>query len=302
MSWLEPLPRDAWELRLQRLALAVLIVLRLPNLPRDVSQPFPAGIARWIDFTFLADSRIDVCVSTLFAGALALYVLGRALPLATGILMAVWVAYGALANSQGGIGHHTQLLGLVLLAQCLAHLRAALARLPAARRAAAAQALAVDYTVQVIVACYVLAGLMKVVLSRGLWFVQIPFIASDIAKTHSQVYASTGELALLGRADWLATFALSHPMLMRLLVGPSLLLELCTPLALLGRRSALLIGLGLIAMHRGIDFLMLIQFRENEALVWIYLVNLPWLLVCGARALRGRLAVRTPRPLPGAEA
>jgi hypothetical protein len=281
MSWWREAPhREPWELRLQRLGVALLLAWRLPALPGYPSQPFPVGVATWIDFSFMVDPEWTVWLNALFVVALLLYVLGRAMPLAVGALLVLWVGRGALASSQGGFDHFTQLLGLVLLAQWIAYLRAAVARRRSGLAAQAGDELAVDYSMQMIAAAYLLAAAMKLILSRGQWVLQLPYIASDILKLHGQLYATFGDAALLARGDTLANLVLQHPLLTQLLIGPTWLLELCVPLALLGRLPALLIGLGLLAMHYGIDWLMLINFRENQALLWIYFVNLPWLLVC----------------------
>ncbi|MDX2170850.1 MAG: hypothetical protein SF182_27530 [Deltaproteobacteria bacterium] len=275
--WREPPPRATWELRLQRLGVALLLAWRLPALPVYPSQPFPVGVATWIDFSALATPAWAPWLTAAFAIALVLYVLGRAMPLAVGVLLVLWVGRGALASSQGGLDHTTQLLGLVLLAQWIAYLRAALARRQGGLAVAAGDELAVDYSMQTIAAAYVLAAGMKLVISRGGWIAQLPYISSDVLKLHGQLYASLGDAALLARGDTLADLIWSHPLLTQLLIGPTWLLELLAPLALLGRLPALLIGLGLLAMHQGIDWLMLINFRENQALLWIYFVNLPWL-------------------------
>lgn len=278
--WREAPPRDGWELRLQRLGVALLLAWLLPAMPTYPSQPFPIGIATWMDFTFLADPDWTPWITALFVVALLLYVLGRAMPFAVGALLFLWVGHGALSNSQGGIDHYTQLLALVLLAQWIAYLRAAIAGRRGGLAPRAGDELAVDYSMQTMAAAYLLAAAMKLVLSRGQWILQLPYMASDLLKLHGQTYATSGDAALLARGDMLAELVIGHPLLTQVLVGPAWLLELCAPLALLGRLPALVIGLGLVAMHCGIAWLMLISFRENLGLVLIYFVNLPWLLVC----------------------
>lgn len=270
--------RDVWELRLQRLAFAALVLLSFHAEPRFSGQPFPVGIATWVDFTFLGVSWPWVDLALL--AALACYVAGRAMPLATAVIAGLYIGAGALAYSQGSLQHRTQLLALVTLAQFAAYALVAVRRRPTDD----GDALATHFSLEVIAASYVLAGLMKVVLSRGQWLAQVPMVVVDIAKAHGQAYCTTGDAGQIARADGIAGAILAHPMLARLLFAPAVLLELAAGLAPFGRIAAALVGVGLIAMHRGIDLLMALRFWENEALLLIYFVNLPYLLVRLARA------------------
>jgi len=277
--------RDAWELRLQRVALALLVYAAFDAEPRYLGQPYPVGIAAWIDFSFLGDRTAAVWAELALIAALACYVAGRAMPFAVAVMAFLYIGAGALAYSQGMLEHHTQLLGMVLLAQLLAYVQAGLRPSATANR----HALATHYSVEVIAAAYVLAGLMKIVLSRGQWLAEAPMIVTDIAKAHGQEFCSSGDLAWLTRADFIAGLILAHPYVTRALLAPAVVFELGAAAAVLGRTSAMIVGLGLFAMHRGIDTMMAIRFPQNEALVLIYFVNAPYLLVRLWRAVTFRV-------------
>ena len=201
--------RDAWELRLQRVAFAGLVYLAFHAQPRYSGQPFPVGIATWIDFSFLGDRTVAPWTDLALLAALACYVAGRAMPIAVAVMAALYTGAGALAYSQGMLEHHTQMLALVLLAQLVAYLQARVSRRAAARR----HALATLYSLEVIAASYVMAGLMKLLLSQGEWVMQLPMIVTDIAKAHGQEFCTTGDAALIPRADVHrdADSRLSHP-------------------------------------------------------------------------------------------
>jgi len=288
--WPRPLARDPWELRLQRLALAALVVVRFYAMRRFTEQSDPVGIARWIDFSFLGQPAAEPWVTALLLLCAAFYAAGRMVPLALAGLVALWVGAGALAYSQGGLEHHTQLLGMVMLAQLLAHGTAWWARRRGGRVGdrIGADDLAVDYTLQVIAAAYLLAGLSKIWLSHGEWLAQAPLIAIDVAKKHGQAFCSTLDAGMIGRGDAIAAAVLAHPGLTRVFLGSALLLELAAPVALLGRLAAFALGAGWLVMHAAVATLMLINFHENEGLLLIYLVNVPYLLVRVARAVRAR--------------
>src|SRR6185436_19337014 len=106
-----------WELLLMRVAFAWLLWRLLPAGVPFATQPFPTGVARLLDLTFLADAGT---FSALRAGAgagLALYALGVAPVLTLLWPAALLTACGALENSQGATGHHLQLPCLVALGQ-----------------------------------------------------------------------------------------------------------------------------------------------------------------------------------------
>ncbi len=211
---------------------------------------------------------------------LAFYVLGWAMPLAVAVMTMLYIGAGALAYSQGSLQHHTQLLALVLLAQLVAYVQAAVTGRPPMR----GHALATHYSLEVVAAGYVLTGLMKIVLSGGKWLAQVPMVAIDVAKSHGQVYCTTGDPAWIARGDVIGTAILTYPNVTRTLFAPAMLFELAAGFAVFGRAAAAVIGLGLVAMHRGIDVIMAIRFWENEVLLLIYFVNVPYLLVRAARA------------------
>lgn len=273
--------RDAWELRLQRIALAALVLASFHAEPRFSAQPFPVGIAGWVDFSFLGAAGAWPWVEVALLAALACYIAGRAMPLATAVMAVLYIGAGALAYSQGSLQHRTQLLALVLLAQVGAYAQAALRRRPGA----SGDALAAHYSLQVIAAAYVLAGAMKIVLSRGQWLAQVPMVVIDIAKAHGQAYCTTGDASLVARADGIAGAILAHPTLTRVLFAPAVIVELAAAGAPSGRVVAAVIGICLIGMHRGIDAIMALRFWENEALLLIYLVNLPYLAARLGRAV-----------------
>ncbi|MGH7785348.1 MAG: hypothetical protein ACRERC_00685 [Candidatus Binatia bacterium] len=280
--------RDPWELRLQRAALAALVYASFRAEPRFSAQPFPVGIAGWVDFSFLSAPAAWPWTDIALLAALACYVAGRAMPMATAAMAGLYIGAGALAYSQGSLQHRTQLLGLVLLGQFGAYVLAALRRRPAA----SGDALATLFSVEIIAAAYVLAGLMKVALSRGQWLAQVPMVVIDIAKAHGQAACTTGDTGLVARADGIAGTILAHPNLTRVLFAPAVLFELAAGLAPFGRMAAAIAGLCLLAMHRGIDTIMGLRFWEHEVLLLIYFVNAPYLLL---RLLHAVGLVEVPR-------
>jgi hypothetical protein len=284
-----PWTHDSPQLLLQRLALAILVVAGLSTLRTFSAQPFPAGIARYVDFSFLAVDAVGWLLNAGLLVALVLYVLGRAMVPAVAYVVFLWVAAGALHNSQGALAHHTQLVAMVLMGQLIAYMQAAFgrrARVSSRSEPPGAHELAADYSRQVIAAGYLLAAIAKLVRSDGRWIAQVPLIAGEVLKTHGQTYASTLTDGVIARGDAIARFIFAHPDVIRGVLGCALLLELTAPLALLGRTPALIVGVGLLAMHAAIGQIMLVYFPENVGLLLIYFVDAPFLLVLAWRRWR----------------
>ena len=241
----------------------------------------PNGLARWVDLTFLLDPGVfSTCRYLLFA-ALVLYVLRVAWAVVLPYLTLLSIAVGTIVNSQGAIAHYMQIVSLVLCAQTAAHFYSKFKR----RRAdedleQANEDRVIFWSQQAIAATYLVSALTKLLHTGGRWILQSPMIGVQIVKTTDQDYYDRLDANAYNSGLLVAEWIVRHPFLVALILGSGLLLELTTPLALLGRRFALFYGVSLIAFHESVDQVMKLQFPFNEYLLWIYLV------------LRGRERVR----------
>jgi hypothetical protein len=254
------------------------------------AQPYPNGLARLADLTWLGDPAVFAPLRSLAPIALGLYAIGVAPLLTLGYGAALLTAVGALENSQGSIGHHLQLLCLVALAQWLAYATAAVRPAPGAPRGFAwapadTHRRAVQAAKLMIAAAYVTSGWTKLLASKGRWIAQLPDISLQLVKTHANVYydqyGMPGTPVTLG-TDWPRLIA-EHPWLTRLAFTPGLLLELGAVLALTGRRAACAVGLGLLAMHLLARTVMELGFFAHEWLLVIFFINVPWLVCVGLK-------------------
>jgi len=290
------------ELLLQRLAMAALVLRFLYRRPRLSAQPVPNGLAQYFDFGFVADPVIHTVLLAVLIVALLFYIRGKAMLPAVGFMLFFWCSKGTLIQSRGAIGHDTQVVALVLLGQFLAYLQGfACDRWNRPLKSGTdlnAHDLAVYYSQQMVAMTYFLAGASKL-LRRGWWeWHSIPLVpqwAVDtvnmpiaIAQTYEKLYLNELSQPVLDRGMAIAEFLAAHPQLCRLLFSGGLLVELVAPLALLGRRSALLIGLALVGMHILIRTFMGLAVLHFEAMVLLYLVNVPMLLVAATRYFRRR--------------
>lgn len=287
------IPHAGWEMLIMRACFAGLIWGSVPVFMPYGSQPHPNGIAHWIDLTFLSNVGALGPLRGALAVALVFYVLRIFSFPALTVMLALQVGCASLENSQGAINHTFQPYALALLGQWLVAafflIRQGAGYFPV--DSLRAQQVSVHAAKVALVSCYVASGITKLWESDGAWLLRIPNLASQIAKSNANSY-----LNALIEAEPLAAgapaFIIDHPWLATLVVGSGLFLELFAFLALLGRRPAFVLGIGMILMHAMIEQVMSLRFPTFQNLALIFLVNLPYALVA-AGAWIGRKIRRT---------
>ena len=283
MSASKPMPRFAFYERLvMRVLFAWIIWRAMPAALVVNGIPAPNGIARVIDLHFLLEPHSFALLRILLAAALIAYVLRLFVFLALPIALFANVTATAIVNSQGAIQHAFQIVSLVLLAQTAAHFYGLWRR----RRGEPREALedrTIWWSQQTVVAVYLVAGITKVLVTKGLWPFQARWIGVSIAKSAYQTFYDTLSQADLQQQLAVANFAAAHGWLIVLLAAVGLLLELGSPLALINRTCAALIGLALIGFHLSLDYAMRLSFIYNQWLLLIFLVNLPFWIVAAFR-------------------
>ena len=281
----KPVPRFAFYERLVMRVLFAWIVWRATPAALVVNGiPAPNGIARVMDLHFLLDPHSFALLRTLLAAALIAYVLRLFVFLALPIALLANVTATAIVNSQGAIQHAFQIVSLVLLAQTAAHFYG-LWRCRSSDAGEALEDRTIWWSQQTVVAVYLVAGITKLLVTKGLWPLQARWIGVSITKSAYQMFYDT-----LGQADpqqqlAVANFAAAHGWLIALLAAFGLLLELGSPLALINRTWAASIGLALIGFHVSLDYAMRLSFIYNQWLLLIFLVNPPYWIVAAFRRL-----------------
>ena len=84
---------------------------------------------------------------------------------------------------------------------------------------------------------------------------------------------------------------LHHPKLTALVFNSGFVIEALIVLAVGTRRMAFVFGVLAILMHRGIHYLMGLEFHQNETMLVVFFVNVPFLVAAlwawGERKVRG---------------
>jgi len=281
----------------------------LPNseskIPFD-TQDKPDGIARFIDLTFFSREDFVKVLPWIVLPCLVLYMVGIGLPLVLPVLCFVLIGSRTLYNSQGYIHHGFQMVSLILLAQTMVALWAVFKNPGQAmgfRRATGITAngrsfwdVMIRYTQLMIIASYMIPGVIKQFKSGGEWFLNSHYIGVQVVKTHRQNFYNDLD------AEWaekdlpkMATFMLEHRNWTRLLLGCGVGLQLIAFLALYNRVTLLFFGTTFIVFHYLNDVMFGLFFYHVEKMDWIFLVNLPfWIWWAVQKARRRQVGLGQP--------
>ena len=153
---------------------------------------------------------------------------------------------------------------------------------------------AIWWSLQTIVAVYLVAGITKLIVTRGLWPLQAHWIGVDITKTAYQSFYDTLNQTELNQQLTIAHFAAGHGWLVALIAAIGLLLELASPLMLINRAWAAVVGAALIGFHISLDYTMRLTFIYNQWLLLIFMINPPyWIGAIFRSAFRQKRAPAT---------
>lgn len=302
----------AWEWLIVRLVFAPLVwaaTWQNQWLPMKVSiAPFaelkdPNGLALWFDLSWWANPTATAIGVCLFLGLSLLYISGRLPLLATGGLFLIHAMVGSIHNSPRGHHHATQVVGLILMGQFAFFLwrflrrrffqKRAKALSPADEGSAIATG-AITVSMQMMCAGYVVSAISKWINSGGGWFpgakwvAQVPDIIVQFSKNEAQAYYDTLLPPANQMNQWTIDFVSDHPNVAMAVFGAGFYLELLSFLALLNRRLAFVIGLGLFAMHSMISEIMRLNFVYFKIILLLFFINLPFWLYRFSQQKRNR--------------
>ncbi|MFZ4764510.1 MAG: hypothetical protein ACOYMN_06105 [Roseimicrobium sp.] len=285
---IEPMAHAWWETLIMRGVIAWATLITLWHTAPFTSQPQPHGLAAWgADFTWLGNGALTPSLRIVLGVSLVLYVC-RVLPALT-LLPALVASFGlgVLGNSQGAIGHATQIVTTVLLLQWLAYAWALLR--PCVGRSLPQEyngdQLAADWARQGVAATYVVSAISKLIESEGNWIADTPYFGLQIVKSNN-----------MGFYDWLAPrtegfgaaagqWFVDHPWMAMVLFGAALPLELFAFIGLHNRRAALAFGVALFGFHSIVTEFMQLGFLYHKMLLVALFVNPAWWLVQGAKRI-----------------
>lgn len=300
LSWLgdgfRPHPVGAFEWLWMRVFFAPIVLWAIWDFHPYVhdTQTHPNGVALIVPLTWISQEWVRPLFIGLAIPATLLYLLGIRLPLALGVLCFVNILPRTLANSQGHINHSHQIISVALLTQFVVAVwwwwrerkgKTSPTENPPGISFASWQ---IYYTQGIIAGTYVVAGLSKFLNSKGMWFWNAPYISFDLVKSQrQQYYKELADISMLTTAP-AAQWVMENPMLARVGFAGAFFLELFAIVAMKNRTWAFWTGIALIALHRGILAVMNLHFYNNELLLVIFFLNIPFWLWWLGQKVRGR--------------
>jgi hypothetical protein len=259
-----------WECMVMRLCFAWLAHKSTSWNVNFQDQPHPNGPAEFLDLTFFSNPALMGQIHGITGVCLVFYVIGILPQLALAWTLSVMVGVGSLANSQGAIGHYTQVVALIVLAQTLAHW----SRPRRLFTDPQTENRAISWSLIAIAAVYMVCGWVKMARSAGLWAWNSPMLAVQFLKSRQMYVLDHPDVPLSSSwIDRMPELIIAYPNVARLAFGAALLLELAGFLALAGRRTRAVYGLALIGMHLSISVMMNLFFKTNIIAILIFLVN-----------------------------
>ena len=248
----------------------------------------PNGIGKFIDLTFFSRDDVTAALPWIVIPCLLIYISGYGLPVALPILCFISLGSRTLYNSQGYIHHGFQMVSLILLAQTIVVLwwtfRKPKEAMGFSKPTAATKNgrtfwdVMIRYTQLMIIASYMIPGVIKQFKSGGEWFLNSHFIGVQVVKTHRQNYyndLSDSELSPEEIPE-MADFMLGKPNISRILLGCGVGLQLIAFFGLYNRLTLLIFGLMFVVFHYLNDAMFGLYFYHVEKMDWIFLVNLPF--------------------------
>jgi hypothetical protein len=209
------------------------------------SIPYPVGIYRLVGHSYFPDHTIKICISVFVVILLALYIADIKMIVCTLLLFVISVLIFSIGESNGMWGRNG-LLSIIFMAQFIAYIfhYYGIGRSLNRNR--------VQFSLQAIAAVYTLAAISKINTSGINWLIDSPNLALQVLKSFSYEYVTTGDVSYqvagLSKANWI----IQHPLLTKILLGGSLLLEAFSFLILINKKWAFFYGLLLLSMHVGI--------------------------------------------------
>ena len=298
-GYFRPLPVLRSEWFFMRLAFAAVVFHSFLDWhPYDFeSQPHPTGIARFVSLTFLHSEHAHATIRIITTVALVAYLTGfrMAMLVSLTVLTVCSTLVRTYANSQGFTHHGYQIVTLTLLAQAIVvwyvSIRDWRGQKWKPKSGLSLASYLVYYSQAVILSGYFLAALSKIMNSKGMWLLNARYISLDLVKSHRTAFYKSLDpehAELPASAVWM----LNHPFMATVVFGSGFFLELIALIGLRNRRWALFMGISLILFHRGVLVMMKLQFLYNEALLLIFLVNIPfWILWMSSQRTRTKLSL-----------
>jgi hypothetical protein len=260
---------------------ALLSMGKLQFLRPSGPLPHPVGLARHLDLGWMSGRRATTWLRYGWYAATLCYVADVRPGLAVGFLGAALLLELTYRSSFGSVNHGHHLLLVVLLAQAAASAAwNGLDRLDVESAVVGSSpgSTMAWWSMQAILAVYFTSGLTKLLATDGRWVQRSAGLLLDTwVRLDAERQLGPGRRQVAERSVGFVDWLVQHPLPARAMFAGGLLIELATPLGLLGVTARGVLGLALLALHQANDRLLGLPFPEYQLLVITFLV-VPWVL------------------------
>lgn len=218
------------------------------------SLPFPTGICLYVDFSFLLYVPVKCLMVILLIIFVVLYILEKKMLLSLFMLSIFSILFFSIEESNGNTAENG-ILSLIFLSQFVTYF---FINKPGEFNY---KYYRVQFPAQVIAANYTLSALSKLNESGVSWFLSdSPKLSLEIMRFYYGEYISTGNALFAEQGNKIAQFMLDTPIVLSVLLGMTLLLELCSFVLIINSRLARRYAAALLFMHLGIYIVLKIFF------------------------------------------
>jgi len=231
------------------------------------------GACRYINCELLLLVEVKVFFTLIALLLMVFYVFEKRMIFTTTTLALISYLVFSLHESFG-VQARTGLLPLIFLAQAFAYYRF--------RKDKSSNLVKnrISYSIQIIVACYTLAGISKLMTSGLSWFLDAKNIALQVLKSNQLTQLDGYSLVTSEQISDRISFITEHSNLISFFLLFALIIELCAGFALLNDRFRLIIGVLLLTMHLGI-------FLTMEIIIFPFVLSLIFILINPIHILYG---------------
>ncbi len=227
---------------------------------------YATGICKYLALDFFFNGIGKALLLSFLWAFSVLYVLEKKMLFTTGVLFLITVVIISF-HEANGIYARATVLSAVMGAQFMAYL------IQKFSPEFDLDKYRYQFSVQMIVAGYVLAGIAKLKDGGIGWFMSSDGFALQVIKNFNFLYADTANVKYLATAQNVTSLFIAHPYIPQSLLFVSLVLELFCFVVLLQPKITVWWGLCLLLMHLGIAFLMGIGISVIAFPMLIFFVN-----------------------------
>ncbi|MDW8417807.1 MAG: hypothetical protein RML37_00210 [Chitinophagales bacterium] len=262
-----------------RLSWSVILCATLTIFLFQSNQNFyPEGIFRFVPMSFSLPVWMKVLASIIINGCGVLYVLNRNMKLVVTVL-AVLSFFVVSYHEANGIYARATILTAICIGQAIAFYQ------NERNYPNSVAYKAINYSVQMIAAGYVLAGISKIYESGLGWFLDVEGFCLQIMKNFYFLYADTGNSEYLNYAQSIYNIFSNYPWVPAAMLFAALLLELFCFVVVYMPKLTVWWGIGLLLMHLGIAVLMGIGISVIAFPMVIFFINPVYYIIRGIKKL-----------------